>query len=153
MPVTFAAVGLMAWPLPEILGDGGPLSTTSFDATEPLALLAIAIVVKVAATLASFGAGAAGGTLTPSLALGAALGGLLGGIWSLWWPGTPIAAFAVVGAAAFLGSAIHAPLSALVLTIEFTGQSFDFYVPIMIAVAGSVFVGRLIERRHITGAF
>jgi len=153
MPLTFAAVGLAAWPLPQILGDGGPLTTTSFDAATPLILLAIAIGVKALATLGTFAAGAAGGTLTPSIAFGAALGALLGGIWNLYWPGAPIAAFAVVGAAAFLGSAIHAPISALVLTIEFTGQSFDFYVPMMIAVAASVFVGRMIERRHITGAF
>ncbi|MFB8387586.1 chloride channel protein [Microbacterium sp. NPDC055910] len=153
MPLTYAAVGLIAWPLPEILGDGGPLSTTAFNADTTLIVLALAIAVKAAVTLATYGVGTAGGTLTPSIAFGASLGALLGGIWNIFWPGTPIAAFAVVGAAAFLASAIHAPISALVIVIEFTGQSFDFYVPMMFAVAGSAFVGRYIMRRSITGAF
>lgn len=153
MPLTYAAIGLIAWPLPEILGDGGPLSTTAFDSDTTLIVLALAIAVKAAVTLATYGVGTAGGTLTPSIAFGASLGALFGGIWNLFWPGTPIAAFAVVGAAAFLASAIHAPISALVIVIEFTGQSFDFYVPMMLAVAGSAFVGRFILRRSITGAF
>lgn len=153
MPLGYAVIGLVAIPLPEILGDGAPLATMAFDTDTTLIVLAVAIAVKAAATLAAYGVGTAGGTITPSMALGASLGALLGGVWNLFWPGTPIAAFAVVGAAAFLASAIHAPISALVIIIEFTGQSFDFYVPMMAAVAGSVFVGRFIERRHITGAF
>ena len=102
-------------------------------------------------TLATIGSGAAGGTLTPSLAIGAALGGCLGGAWSMLWPGTPIAAFAFVAAAAFLASSMRAPLTALILLIEFTNQGPALLVPTMLAIAGSVTVGYILGRDRIAG--
>ena len=69
------------------------------------------------------------------------------------WPGTELAAFAVVGAAAFLASAIRAPITAIVLVLEFTGQGLGFSVPVLLAVAGSAAIGRLIERGRVTGAY
>jgi len=153
MPLVFAGVGLLAWPLPAVLGDGAALSSTAFDADTLLALLVLVIVVKLVATLATFASGAAGGTMTPSVAFGAALGALTGGLWSMLWPGTELAAFAVVGAAAFLASAIRAPITATVLVLEFTGQGLGFALPLLIAVAGSAAVGRLIEHTRITGAY
>ncbi|WP_272898620.1 chloride channel protein [Subtercola vilae] len=107
--------------------------------------------MKTATTVATIGAGAAGGTLTPSLAIGAALGGSLGGVWSLMWPGTPVAAFAFIAAAAFLASSMRAPFTALILMIEFTGQGPALLVPTMLAIAGSVTVGYIMTRRRITG--
>ncbi|WP_460775859.1 chloride channel protein [Microbacterium sp. GXF7504] len=153
MPLVFAGVGLLAWPLPAVLGDGGALSTTAFDARTLLVLLALVIAVKLVATLATFAAGAAGGTMTPSVAFGAALGALTGALWSMVWPGTELAAFAVVGAAAFLASAIRAPITAVVLVLEFTGQGLAFSGPVIVAVAGAALVGRLIERTRLTGAY
>lgn len=153
MPLAFAGVGLLAWPLPAMLGDGAALSSTAFDMHTALTLLALVLVVKVVATLATFASGAAGGTMTPSVAFGAALGALTGGLWSMLWPGTELAAFAVVGAAAFLASAIRAPITAIVLVLEFTGQGLGFSVPVLLAVAGSAAIGRLIERGRVTGAY
>ena len=42
--------------------------------------------------------------LTPGLANGALLAIILGGAWSLVWPGVPLGAFAIIGAAAFLAA-------------------------------------------------
>jgi H+/Cl- antiporter ClcA len=83
-------------------------------------------------------AGAAGGLLTPSLTFGALLGIILGYLWNLIFPSVPIAAFAIVGAAAFLASSMYMPLTASVLIIEFTRIGYDFSVPIFLAVAASI---------------
>lgn len=54
------------------------------------------------------------------------------------WPGISISAFAVIGGAAFLAAAQKMPITAIVLTIEFTGINFSFFIPILFAVAGSI---------------
>jgi H+/Cl- antiporter ClcA len=63
---------------------------------------------------------------------------LLGGVWSMLWPGTPLGAFAVIGAGAFLASSMRVPLTAVALIFEFTQPSQAFLIPVLIAVAGSV---------------
>lgn len=151
MPLTFAAVGVLSLAFPAILGNGRALGQIAFDAALPIGLLAALLVVKVVATVGTIGSGAAGGTLTPSLAIGAAAGALAGAAWSALWPGVPPAAFALIGAAAFLASSMRAPLTALVLVIEFTDEGPSMLVPMMLAIAGSVMVGYVLGRRRLTG--
>lgn len=151
MPVTFTLVGMLAIPFPEILGNGRALGEVAFAAAASALLLGVLAVAKTASTVATIGAGAAGGTLTPSLAIGAALGGSLGGLWSMMWPGTPVAAFAFVAAAAFLASSMRAPFTALILMIEFTNQGPALLVPTMLAIAGSVTVGYIMGRTRLAG--
>jgi H+/Cl- antiporter ClcA len=151
MPVTFTLVGVLAIPFPEILGNGKALGDVAFAATTSALILGLLAIVKTTSTVATIGAGAAGGTLTPSLAIGAALGASLGGFWSMLWPGTPVAAFAFVAAAAFLASSLRAPFTALILMIEFTNQGPALLVPTMLAIAGSVAVGYVMGRRRIAG--
>ena len=67
--------------------------------------------------------------LTSSLSLGAFLATVFG-ISGTSFPSVPTAAFAIVGAAAFLASA--API------IEFTRIGYDFWVAVFLAVAASV---------------
>jgi H+/Cl- antiporter ClcA len=152
MPVVFVAVGVLSIPFPSILGNGRALGQVAFDGAAPLLLVAALLIVKAVATTGTIYSGAAGGTLTPSLALGAALGAVLGGAWLLLWPGSPIAAFAFVAAAAFLASSMRAPFTALILIVEFTGQGPALLAPTMIAIAGSVAVTYLLRRGRIVGA-
>jgi H+/Cl- antiporter ClcA len=108
-------------------------------------------MAKVAATIGTIGSGAAGGTLTPSFAIGAGFGAVAGGLWAMLWPGAPPAAFALIGAAAFLAASMRAPLTALVLVLEFTNQGPSLVIPLMIAVAGAVVVEYLLGRRRFLG--
>lgn len=153
MPVAFAATGVVAWFVPHSVGDGDLLSEFAFDPKSAIGLVLLLFLLKFVMTVGLMGAGAAGGTLTPSIALGAALGAVLGGVWGTIAPGTPIAAFAIVGAAAFLASAIRAPFASIILVIEFTGQGLDFYIPVIAAVTVATLVGQLIQQRRVTGAF
>jgi CIC family chloride channel protein len=151
MPVVFVAVGLLSIPFPAILGNGRALGQVAFTGSVAVGILAVTVVVKVIATTGTIGSGAAGGTLTPSLAVGAGAGAVLGAGWSLLWPGTPLAAFAFVAAAAFLAASLRAPFTALILIVEFTGQGPALLVPTMIAIAGSVAVVYLLGRRRLAG--
>jgi H+/Cl- antiporter ClcA len=152
MPLIFLAVGFLAIPFPAILGNGRALGQVAFDGTVPLLLMAAFLVVKAVSTTGTIYAGAAGGTLTPSLALGAALGAVLGAAWSLMWPGSPVVAFAFIAAAAFLASSMRAPFTALILILEFTGQGPALLAPTMVAIAGAVAVTYLFNRGRISGA-
>lgn len=151
MPVAFAIVGLLSIFLPEILGNGRALGQVAFSGTLTLGMLAITAVVKMIATAGTIGSGAAGGTLTPALAIGAALGVVLGGCWSLLWPGSPAAAFAFVAGAAFLASSLRAPVTAVILVVEFTGQGPAILLPTLVAVAGSIAVTHYFSRRALVG--
>ncbi|AGW42282.1 chloride channel protein [Leifsonia xyli subsp. cynodontis DSM 46306] len=151
MPLTFAAVGVVSLGMPAILGNGHALGQLALSATVPVLLLLAITLVKTVATVGTIGAGAAGGTLTPSLAIGAGLGLGLGSVWDALWPGVPLAGFALIGAAAFLAATMRAPVTALLLVMEFTHQGPQLLTPVMLCVAGAVAVGYVWERRRVTG--
>lgn len=148
MPAVFTAVGVASIWFPQILGNGRALGQLGFTGGSLLFIAAV-VVLKTASTTGTIGAGAAGGTLTPSLALGSGTGAVLGGLWLLMWPGSSAAAFAFVAAAAFLASSMKAPLTGLVLVLEFTGQGTTLLVPTLLAIAGSVTVTYMVGRRKI----
>ncbi|NWB11545.1 chloride channel protein [Pseudomonas sp. D5002] len=141
--INFTIIGGLAIFLPQILGNGKGPAQLGFDNELTIGLAAVLLVVKVLITASSLRAGAEGGLLTPALANGALLAIILGGAWSLLWPGVPLGAFAIIGAAAFLASSMSMPLTAIVLVAEFTRIDHDFLVPIILAVAGSMCMSKL----------
>lgn len=141
--INFTIIGGLAIFLPQILGNGKGPAQLGFDNELSIGLAAVLLVVKVLITASSLRAGAEGGLLTPALANGALLAIVLGGAWSLLWPGVPLGAFAIIGAAAFLASSMSMPLTAIVLVAEFTRIDHDFLVPIILAVAGSMCMSKL----------
>lgn len=151
MPLVLAAVGVVSIWFPAILGNGRSLAQIAFTASLPILLIIALLVLKVISTVATIGVGAAGGTLTPSLAIGAAFGLGLGALWSVAWPGAPIGVFALIGAAAFLAVTMRAPITAVLLVVEFTNQGSAVFAPVMLCVAGAVAVGYMLERSRVTG--
>ncbi|NWA04176.1 chloride channel protein [Pseudomonas gingeri] len=143
--INFTLIGCIAVYLPQVLGNGKGPAQLGFDSELGIGLAALLLVVKVLITSSSLRAGAEGGLLTPGLAIGALLAIILGGLWSLAWPGIPLGAFAIVGAAAFLAASMSMPITAIVLVAEFTRIDHDFLVPIILAVVGSVCMSRLCE--------
>ncbi|MFZ7086882.1 chloride channel protein [Curtobacterium sp. RRHDQ10] len=160
MPMVFALVGVVAVFVPEIMGNGRATGLAAMNADlsgpavlglAPILFMLVLAIAKTATTVGTIGAGAAGGTLTPSIAIGAAAGAFLGGAWMLLWPGSGLAAFAFVGAAAFLATTLRAPFTALVLVVEFTGQGPTILIPTLLAVSGAVAVGYVLGRRRLVG--
>ena len=138
--VVFPVIGLLAISFPQLLGNGRGVAQEGFDSDIGLALAVVLLVLRVLVTLGALRAGAEGGLLTPGLSIGALLGIVLGGFWNYAWPGVPLGAFAIVGGAAFLASSMKMPLTAVVLTVEFTRVSHDFLIPMLFGVIGSVSV-------------
>ena len=67
------------------------------------------------------------------------------------WPGSEIAAFAFIGAAAFLGTSMKAPFTGLILVIEFTGQGATILVPAVLAVGGATAAATWLSRKSLRG--
>lgn len=135
--VVYPVIGVLAIPFPELLGNGKSITQLEFKGEIGSGLAAILLVLRVAITIGSLRAGAAGGLITPSLACGALLATVTGGWWNVVWPGTSPAEFAIIGASAFLAAVTRAPLVAIAMTVEFTHASPEFAIPLALAVAGS----------------
>jgi H+/Cl- antiporter ClcA len=141
--LVFPIIGLLAIPFPQLLGNGKGLAQAGFDSEVGLALAATLLLFRVVVLAASLRAGAEGGLLTPGLSIGALLGIILGSFWNHIWSTQSLAEFAIIGGAAFLASSMKMPLTAIVLTVEFTGIGQEFLVPLSLAVAGSVSIFHL----------
>ncbi len=83
-------------------------------------------LLKALATLASYATGIPGGIFAPSLAVGAGLGGTL----SLYLPYAPGGAIVLLTMAAYFAGVVQAPLTALVIVSEMTGNR-DLTLPLM----------------------
>lgn len=132
-PVAMLVLGLIGCAYPELFGNGKDMAHTVFIGGGSLVFLFAVSALKPLVTAMTLYAGGSGGLFTPSLSTGAVLGGFLGGVWLLIWPGTPIGAFAMIGAVAMLSASMQAPLAALALVLELTHSGFQLIVPMMLA--------------------
>jgi len=139
------AVGCVAAYYPHILGNGAHIirgiMSMSFD-TEFLTRL---FVLKIFAVAIFFGMGAVGGVLTPSLTLGCILGLLYSQL--LCAAGFSDASmalpFAIIGMAAFFTTAAAAPITSILLVIEFT-MAGHLIFPLIMAVLVSYGTAKLL---------
>ena len=105
---------------------------------------------KLAATCTSLGSGSSGGVFSPSLFMGATIGGAFAGLLAL----LPlpmhleVRSFALVGMGAMVGGATGAVMTAVAMIFEMT-RDYDIVLPMIIAVAFSVGVRRMLSRENI----
>ncbi|MGC1377914.1 MAG: chloride channel protein [Anaerolineales bacterium] len=142
------AVGVVGIFLPQVFGVGYDtigevLNKNSFG----IGLLLALLVAKLILTPVSIGGGFAGGVFAPALFIGATLGGAFGLVAAALFPGLGLspAAFALVGMAAVLAGAVHAPLTSVILLFEMTSD-YRIILPLMFAVAVSLVISQRIEK-------
>ncbi len=152
MPLTFAAVGVVGIWYPQLFGNGKDMAHEAFLGLGGVGLLFALFALKPLVTAATLGSGAAGGLFTPFLATGAVLGGFLGAAWVHLWPGAPVGAFALVGAAAMIGASMQAPLAGLLLVMELIHGGFNLMVPMMAATVIATFLVRHVDGYSIYSA-
>ncbi|ANN58747.1 chloride channel protein [Mesorhizobium loti NZP2037] len=118
--------------------------------TSALWLLALLFVCKVAATSTSLGSGSSGGIFSPSLFMGATLGGGFAALLQAIGIPVPVSipAFAMVGMGAMVGGGTGAVMTAVTMTFEMT-REYDIVMPMILAIATSVGVRRLLSRENI----
>jgi CIC family chloride channel protein len=140
-----AAVGLIAWFAPGIVGGGDAITQRTLAGRETLASISLVFVFRFGLGPVSSAAKTPGGLLAPMLVLGAQSGLLFGNLWLQWFPALapdPVA-LAVVGMAAFFTASVRAPLTGLVLAIEMTG-SFSLLLPMLSACFVAMLVPTLL---------
>ena len=156
LPTASFLVGVIAVWVPSVLGNGQASAQTQFDAVwatgAGLGLAALVLAAKTVTTFLTIRAGGWGGVLTPAVALGAGIGTVIGLPWATAWPGSQVAAFAFIGAAAFLGASMNAPFTGLILVIEFTAQGPTILVPATLAVGGATAATAWLSRRSLSSA-
>jgi H+/Cl- antiporter ClcA len=146
MPAAFAVLALIGIAYPGLYGNGKDLAEGAFLGQDTLVLVLALVVLKPLVTALCLGGGASGGLFTPSLSTGALLGSFFGLLWLHLWPGTPVGAFALVGAAAMISAAMQAPLVGLVVVLELTHGGFALTVPMI----GATVVATALSR-HVDG--
>ena len=152
MPTAFLVLGVLGIWYPQLFGNGKDMAHEAFLGLGGIGLLFALFALKPLVTALTLGAGAAGGVFTPFLSTGAVLGGFLGVAWTHFWHGTPIGAFALIGAAAMIGAVMQAPLAGLVLVLELTHSGFALAIPMVAAVTIATVVVRQIDGYSIYSA-
>lgn len=150
--VAFGALGLVGIGYPQLFGNGKDMAHDVFLGEGTLGLLLLLALLKPAVTALCLASGASGGLFTPVLSTGAVLGGGLGLLWSHAWPGTPVGAYAMVGAAAMIGCAMQAPVTGLALALELSHSGFALMPPMIVAALLATAVVRYIDGYSIYSA-
>lgn len=138
-------VGLLGLFCFEVLSDGYKYihSAILSPAGLPIETIALLIILKMVATSVTLGSGNVGGVFAPCLFIGAMIGALFGWGADMLFPeiGIQPGSYAVVGMGAFLAAATHAPMTAIFLLFEITGN-YEVIIPIMFASVIGVMVAR-----------
>jgi H+/Cl- antiporter ClcA len=152
MPLGFLVLGVLGIWYPQLFGNGKDMAHEAFLGVGGLGLLFALFALKPLVTALTLGSGAAGGVFTPFLATGAVFGAFSGVAWIHMWPGTPVGAFALIGAAAMIGASMQAPLAGMVLVLELTHSGFPLIIPMMAATLIATFLVRHIDGYSIYSA-
>jgi len=129
--------GLLALLLPErqILGSGLEFigEVVSGNVALPLQMMMALLLLKMLATTATLGSGNSGGVFAPNLFMGALLGGIVGTVAHMLWPDIAVnpGSYALVGMAAVLAAAEHAPITGILLVFEMSAD-YQLILPLML---------------------
>jgi CIC family chloride channel protein len=131
-----AAVGALAWALPDLVGGGDPITQRTLLGAGTLAMLPAVFLLRFALGAFSYSAGTPGGLFAPLLVLGAQFGLFFGLACAFAFPDLHVQpeGFAVVGMAALFTGIVRAPLTGIVLATEMTAD-VTMLLPMLCACA------------------
>lgn len=143
-------VGLLAWWIPEVWGNGFDGVREVLAATVAPAVLLPLLLAKIAATSSSLGSGGSGGVFTPALLIGAAAGALFGVGADMVLPTLQIAPvfFVLAGMTAAIASTTFAPITALIMVFEMC-QNYGAVMPLAVVTVTATWVARSLRRNSI----
>lgn len=128
-------VGLLALPVPEIMGIGYDTVTAALLGELGIVTLLAVVGVKLLATTVALGLGLPGGLIGPTLVIGASAGGAFGLLAAHLFPDQVVspALYAMVGMGAMMGGTLLAPLAALIALLELTANP-NILLPAMLTI-------------------
>ncbi len=137
-------VGLLAVELtPRVLGNGYETVDALMSGHPIEVSLVLLIGLKFIATGITLGSGGSGGVFGPTLFLGAVVGSLMGRLAGHVLPVAAPQAYALVGMAAFVAGATHAPVSMALMLFEMS-DNYTIVLPLLMATSiASVVAHRL----------
>ena len=139
-------LGAVLLVLPEMYGVGYPVLDRAVAGHYAIAFLIALLVGKLVACSLTIGIGGSGGVFAPSLFCGAMLGAAFGDIVHAVIPsaGGAVGAYALVGMGAVFAGAARAPITAIVILFELTGE-YSIVLPLMLAISLATGVSHLVS--------
>jgi CIC family chloride channel protein len=146
----FALVGLIGIRFPQVFGNGYETTDRVLHEALPLELILILPLLKVAATALTMGSGGAGGLFTPTLFVGSLLGYAYGAWVHIAFPAHTASpgVYALVGMGAMIAGTTQAPLTAILMIFELTGD-YEIILPLMVCCTVSLIAGRALHRESL----
>ncbi len=138
-------LGLLLLALPQMYGVGYDVLEGAINGEYALAFLLALLAGKVLATSLTLSIGGSGGVFAPSLFMGAMLGSAYGLAAHDLLPGIagPAGAYGLIGMGAVFAGAARAPMTAILIIFELTGD-YRIMLPLMLAVViSTALAGRL----------
>ncbi len=143
-------VGVLLLYWPEVYGTGFEAMYRLLHEATDWQVLALLFGIKLIATCTTLGSGASGGIFSPSLFLGVVAGGLFGQVVHAVLPGLTAEpeAYAMVGMGAVVAGTTHAPVTAILMLFELTGD-YHIILPVMVACTLSTVTARYLYSHSI----
>jgi CIC family chloride channel protein len=143
-------IGIIGLFFPQIFGVGYETIELALYGKIGLVLVSALVLIKILATSITLGSGGSGGVFAPALFIGAMLGESYGKLTQLIVPSIaiPSGAGALVGMGAVFAGASHAPISAILILFEMTGN-YLIILPLMITCITSTVVVRRFSKESI----
>ncbi|MGQ5640857.1 MULTISPECIES: chloride channel protein [unclassified Streptomyces] len=131
--------------LPQMYGVGYPVLQNSLAGHYALTFLLALLAGKMLATSLTIGIGGSGGVFAPSLFVGAMLGSAFGRTAHDLLPhlAGPAGAYGLIGMGAVFAGAARAPITAVIILFELTGE-YTIILPLMAAIVLATGTSRLL---------
>lgn len=146
LPLAFLVLGSLVAFYPIFMGNGQVLAQALLS-SQSIHYLPLTLAVKGLLVYLLLRNGAYGGTLTPSFALGIGNGYLVTLLMTVVGIHLDPALGMLLGATVFLGTTLQAPLTAIALSLGFTGQSLSLTIPLVLATGVSYVIRMRWEKR------
>ena len=146
LPLAFMVLAGIVTFYPIFMGNGQVLAQAVLSG-QPFSNLVLILAVKGLLVYLLLRNGAYGGTLTPSFALGIGSGYLVTMILSAVGVHLDPALGMLLGATVFLGTTLQAPLTAIALSLGFTGQSWALILPLALSAGVSYMIQNRWEKK------
>ena len=129
-----AMIGIIGVWLPQVFGVGYEAINEALHGNMIWYFMLLLVVFKILAVSITIGSGGSGGIFAPSLFIGAMLGGAVGTVVHTIWPASTAGAgaYALVGMGAVVAAGTHAPITAILIIFELTGD-YKIILPLMIS--------------------
>lgn len=140
-------LGLLLLAVPQMYGVGYPVLQSAVAGHYVVLALVGLLAAKILATSLTMWIGGSGGVFAPSLFMGAMLGSAYGAIAHQLMPHLAAAAgaYGLVGMGAVFAASARAPITALLIIFELTGD-YRIILPLMFAIVVATTLSNLITR-------